>query len=149
MHPDSTPLTFHSASAYAHRMYASATTNDVQIGLISHAASRWKKNKHPSQYFYGNSLTVPTHHEFALQRLGFVVSTALAIHLCDAKRGALTAARPVSPRPDPPPPVVPPPPGFPARPCATHAPAVAPLPPDPLGHLCSFLDDRYIECSSL
>ena len=48
------------------------------------------KNKKPhAQYFYGHSYTAPTPKKFILQQLGLAISNAIALHIRNAKQGAL------------------------------------------------------------
>ena len=42
-----------------------------------------------SQHFYGHSYTAPTPREWVLQKLGLVISRALALHLRDVTLGFL------------------------------------------------------------
>jgi hypothetical protein len=100
----SASLTFQSNTSNAARMYHRATSSPNPTGIIPLATNQWNRSKTEHQSFYGHSHTAPTPKEYTLQKCGLVITTALAIHLRDAKRGTLHAAPSSSP--------VPPPPGF-------------------------------------
>ncbi|KAL7513762.1 hypothetical protein ACHAXN_013211 [Cyclotella atomus] len=85
------------------------TSNKVLIRLAISPHGLWGSMFHALLFgahpkaFFGHSYTAPTLKEYALQQLGLVISNALAIHLRDAKRGALQASasnRPPSTPPD-------------------------------------------------
>ena len=85
---------FNPNTANAARMYHRATTAPAPIGLLPHAFHRWKHTRSEHHIFYGHSHTAPTPKEYALQKLGLVITNALALHLRDAKRGSLKLAPP-------------------------------------------------------
>jgi hypothetical protein len=111
--PDHKPLKFVNRRSHAFRMYNRALSDPTPLNLIARATSCWKSSE-PTTPFYGHSYTAPTPREFAIQKIGLVISTALAMHLRDAKQGNLKPAElPRQPHPLPArTPVPAPPPGF-------------------------------------
>jgi hypothetical protein len=74
----------------AQKMYSQAMLHLAPFGLIPLATSNWRREKPHTQFFYGNSYTAPTPHEFILQQLGLTISNAIALHIRDAKQGSLS-----------------------------------------------------------
>ena len=59
-------------------------------GIANIAFAKWKKlSKH--QYFYGNFYTCPTSHIYIQQQFGLAISTAIAMHIRNAKKGTRTS----------------------------------------------------------
>ncbi|KAL7525062.1 hypothetical protein ACHAXR_000840 [Thalassiosira sp. AJA248-18] len=77
--------TFVDTRPNAARMYQMGMRSPCPTGVIPHATNMWKKSKPKKQHFFGNSYTVPTPTEYALQQLGLIISNATACHLRDAK----------------------------------------------------------------
>ena len=71
------------------RMYRRITNHPCPRGIVPLAATQWKRKRHPGQLFYGHTYTAPTPKEYLLQKLGLVISNAIAIHVRDAKQGQL------------------------------------------------------------
>ena len=68
-----------------HRLRSHPTPNNI----IGHATTQWKLHKPKRQLFYGHSHTAPTPKEYTLQKLGLVISNAIALHVRDAQFGQL------------------------------------------------------------
>ena len=61
----------------------------VPVGIVPLATVAWKRNKSHKHNFYGHSYTCPTPLEYAQQQFGLAHSTAVALHIRDAKQGKL------------------------------------------------------------
>ena len=73
----------------ASRMYRRITNHPCPRGIVPLASTQWKRKRQPGQLFYGHTYTAPTPKEYLLQKLGLVISNAIAIHVRDAKQGQL------------------------------------------------------------
>ncbi|KAL7525545.1 hypothetical protein ACHAXR_001054, partial [Thalassiosira sp. AJA248-18] len=75
----------------AARMFDRLQSHPSPNNIVGHATKQWKENKPQQQIFYGHSHTAPTPKEYTLQKLGLVISNAIALHVRDAQLGALVA----------------------------------------------------------
>ena len=75
----------------AKRMLHRSVTPPCPRGIANIAFAKWKKTKSKHQYFYGNSYTCPTPRIYIQQQFGLAISTAIAMHIRNAKKGTLTS----------------------------------------------------------
>ena len=93
------PLTFPATRPFAARMYRRAMSHECPTGITNIAHKRWLASKPKHQQYFGNSHTSPTCKTYLLQKLGLVISNAIAIHINDAKNKKLPPAADSAPPP--------------------------------------------------
>ena len=73
----------------ARKMCSQLLNHPSPVGIVNHATTQWNQTKSKHHIFYGHSYTAPTPKEYTLQKLGLVISTAIALHIRDTQFGQL------------------------------------------------------------
>ena len=66
-------------------------THPSPVVIVNHATTQLNQTKSKHHIFYGHSYTAPTPKEYTLQKLGLVISNAIALHIRDTQFGQLVS----------------------------------------------------------